>query len=67
MLPKMSYALNDVCFGQCSIRAKVARFDKFALKEGRRVNEEKGVVMMEGRLLEMREKKLLGRRCTGRS
>lgn len=50
-------ALNDVCFGQCRIQAKVARFDKFSSKEGRRVNEEKGVMSFEGRFLGMREKK----------
>lgn len=58
----MMYVLVSVVSVQ-----KLTRVHKFALKEWRRVKEEKEVVMMEGRLLEMREKELLGRRCMGRS
>ena len=67
-ISKLLKAVNSVCFGNVRVKAKVARFDKVAVKEVEMVSEEvgkgKGVmgqrrrVEAVGRRLWVREKKV---------
>jgi len=75
-ISKLLKAVNSVCFGNVRVKAKVARFDKVAVKEVEMVSEEvgkgKGVmgqrrrVEAVGRRLWVREKKVRRQRLRGR-